>query len=65
MFPLVPTPHNPAIWDQISSRDFQQGVICMGQSAKKILRKNNQLLTETVSLFSAFALAQQPWEKNR
>ncbi len=37
----------------------------MGQSAKKILRKNNQLLTETVSLFSAFALAQQPWEKNR
>ena len=36
MFRLVPTPHNPAIWDQISSRAFQSRVIWVGTNREEI-----------------------------
>jgi len=37
MYRLVPTPHNLAIWDQISSKDSLQGVIGMGQTLSEFL----------------------------
>jgi len=37
MFRLVPTPHNLAIWDQISSKDVLHGVIGMGQTLSECL----------------------------